>query len=719
MAFINWWTKLSSIGLPTDQSNISDLQVKLMNQFHILGIIGSIFAGIVFLFSGNELLLPFTGISGMLGVCSLWFSYRQQFYRSWHVSLIGLSALVAIGSWFVEGTKMQAMYFLVYLALATFLFKESKTRVFYIIFFLVCAFLTIASYLLPNSPIISANPALVDSVIFLVVLSFELAILYFYLLEQKLEAKRLKKSRYLTDEAQSLAKIGSWEYDFELGEFHFSKQMLQMFGIPPHTVLTLESGLSYFLSEQEWQKIHTKNQSPEVNKTFEFRYNRNLNNQPKWFQINGKRTFNELGKLIKLTGTVQDISEQIEKDTKIEYGRSLMQAALESTADGILVINLEKEITLYNQKFLKMLNVPTHVIESDNCKTLVEHIVAQLVNPEEFLSMNRQMYDELSSVTFTILDFKDGRILERYSQPQYINGEVVGRVVSYRDVTEKKQSEKKINQLLASLTNQNLILEEKVAQRTLSLQKSNEELTRSNKDLEQFAYAASHDLQEPLRMVGSFTQLIKKKYEPLFDESGQEYIGFVVQGVKRMAGLIKALLEYSRVGRKEMNFNPVNINALISHKMRDLRHRINETNTKVEVQNLPDELICEPNQIGIVFHNLIVNAIKFNKSPQPMVEISAEERERDWLFKISDNGIGISVEHQEQIFEIFRRLHLKEEYEGTGIGLALCKKIINRHSGEIWLSSQPQIGSTFYFTLSKEMESKESNNTKLIGNYIK
>ncbi len=266
--------------------------------------------------------------------------------------------------------------------------------------------------------------------------------------------------------------------------------------------------------------------------------------------------------------------------------------------------------------------------------------------------------------------------------------------------------------LLDKIKIRNEELEVIVEKRTQRLRESNSELMRSNEDLEQFAYIASHDLQEPLRIIGNFTGLLKRRYKNKLDSEALEYIDFTVDGVRRMSGLIKSILTYSRVGRKEGDYSFVSLDKTIESKLSDLSHVIKERNVEINIATLP-KVFCEQSQIGMIFYNLINNAIKFNKSERPKVDVSyiEEENSNFWTFAVKDNGIGISKEYQDRIFEIFRRLHAKKDYEGTGIGLALCKKIILRHGGKIWIESEPDKGATFFFSIHKDLESKIKEST--------
>ncbi len=278
-------------------------------------------------------------------------------------------------------------------------------------------------------------------------------------------------------------------------------------------------------------------------------------------------------------------------------------------------------------------------------------------------------------------------------------------VAMIQDITQQKKQEKRIHELLEKLKILNVELEQTIDERTKKLIKTNEELMRSNEDLEQFAYAASHDLQEPLRMVGNFVQLLDRKYGDKLDENGKTYINFAVEGVTRMSQLIKSLLQYSRAGRKEAAVRIVDVRKVIEHKLLDLEQLIKDKNAVITIEQMPKKITCEPVQVGLIFYNLIVNGLKFNKKEQPLITIGCNELEGHWCFEVTDNGIGIEDTYKDKIFEIFKRLNRRDEYDGTGtgIGLALCKKIAYRHKGEVWFDSSLGSGTTFYFTIAKEL----------------
>jgi PAS domain S-box-containing protein len=225
------------------------------------------------------------------------------------------------------------------------------------------------------------------------------------------------------------------------------------------------------------------------------------------------------------------------------------------------------------------------------------------------------------------------------------------------------------------------------------------ELQRSNKELEQFAYIASHDLQEPLRMIASYVQLLEQKYKGRLDEKADKYIYFAVDGALRMQNLIEALLAYSRVTTRGAPFDPVDTNLVFTHVVVNLSAVIKENHATVTKDPLPTVRGDEA-QLAQLFQNLIGNAIKFRKpDTPPLVHVSAKKARKQWLFSVRDNGIGMEAKYFDRIFQIFQRLHTHAEYPGTGIGLAICKRIVERHGGRIWLESAPGEGTTFFFTL--------------------
>ncbi len=229
-------------------------------------------------------------------------------------------------------------------------------------------------------------------------------------------------------------------------------------------------------------------------------------------------------------------------------------------------------------------------------------------------------------------------------------------------------------------------------------QRTMEELVRSNEELGQFAYVASHDLQEPLRMVASFTQLLARRYRGKLDDDADEFIRYAVDGVTRMQNLINDLLSYSRVGTRGKEMQPTDCVAVVERCRTFLMRAIEDSDAEIRSGPLPT-VMADSSQFEQLFQNLIGNAVKYRGEAPPVVDISATREDGRWHFVVRDNGIGIDPEYRDRIFVIFQRLHGKEDYDGTGIGLAICKKIVERHGGRIWVESKKGEGSAFHFII--------------------
>jgi PAS domain S-box-containing protein len=270
-------------------------------------------------------------------------------------------------------------------------------------------------------------------------------------------------------------------------------------------------------------------------------------------------------------------------------------------------------------------------------------------------------------------------------------GEVQGIFAAARDVTERNKMEEE-------LARYRLRLEELVKQRTSELEETAEELARSNKDLEQFAYVSSHDLQEPLRAVAGFMSLLRQQHSDRLDAEASEYIGLAIAGAERMQALINDLLAYSRVGTQGVLLGAVSMKEVLDVAAANLSAAIGESHALISSDPLPNITADRPQMIQLM-QNLVGNAIKFRGPRTTEIHVSARREENAWLFGVRDNGIGIEAEYHDRIFMIFQRLHSRTRYPGTGIGLALCKRILERHSGKIWLESRPGEGTTFWFTI--------------------
>lgn len=344
-------------------------------------------------------------------------------------------------------------------------------------------------------------------------------------------------------------------------------------------------------------------------------------------------------------------------------------------------------------------NIPQKIFHKDRDLNYIycnDNYAADLkIKPEEIVGKND--YDFYPSELAEKYRFDDRKIIkegktvefeEKYvknGQDFYVNtvktpikdknSQTTGLLGIFWDITEKKEAEENLKTAMA-------------------------ELTRSNYDLEQFAYVASHDLQEPLRKISSFTELLDRKYKDRLDEKAQKYMFYIVDGAKRMQSLINDLLMFSRAGRGDMVFEKVNMKELLDDLLKDLQTLIKKEDARILSENLP-VLTGNTLQLRQVMQNLIVNAIKFHSENPPLIKVYSEENEQEWVISVKDNGIGIENQYLERIFGVFQRLHTKEKYEGSGIGLSICRKIVERHGGLMMVDSIYGEGSTFSFTIPK------------------
>jgi len=427
----------------------------------------------------------------------------------------------------------------------------------------------------------------------------------------------------------------------------------------------------------------------------------------------------------------KEISERKRFETALIERERFLRRVMENIPGRVFWLDVDGKVIGGNLVFQKAIGrrhgfIDKPLVDFIDDSAFVEEIQLWI---DTVVHKNESIIDQQSQLTFGMEE--GGWVLRNVVPLRNLRNRIIGILVTEEDITARFTAEKllksysiklegmveertaelasknrEIETLLSSIQSRNEELEQIVAKRTQTLRESNQELERSNNDLEQFAFAASHDLQEPLRIVGTFARLLSKRYKDKLDERAFDYINFIDDGVDRMSKLITSLLTYSRVGRKEMEVQKSCVKDIVESKMKDLYQLIRERNVSLEIYDMP-EIWCEPNQIGIVFYNLINNGIKFNTKEHPIIRIRAEESDQDtWIFSVSDNGIGIDEKYQSKIFEVFRRLHTREEYEGTGIGLSLCQKIINRHGGKIWVESKVDEGTTFYFSI--KSQKKES-----------
>ncbi len=362
--------------------------------------------------------------------------------------------------------------------------------------------------------------------------------------------------------------------------------------------------------------------------------------------------------------------------------QSLLQKNGTVSGKQINLLNLG-DIYFYQKKFDQALNLTKEGLE-----------VADKVEDDASKIRGYQLLSSIYSVMGNYA--KAFENLQAYSKSQ----EEFARIQRNRKFLDLQikfainEKQKQIEQLTKENSYQAELLE-----KTDQIEKQNRELRQVNEELKQFAYVVSHDLKEPLRMIGSYTQLIQRAYKSKLDESSSDYFGFVKEGVLRMNNLLEDLLHYATIGDKGEKFEELNLSDVLEVCKKNLKVQIEEAQARIYFQELP-KVFSNQSMLLQLFQNLISNAIKFRKPEEnPAIRIKVKNKNNYWLLSVHDNGIGISPEYRDRIFEIFQRLHPRSKYKGTGIGLAICQKIVQKHGGKMWVESQAGEGAVFYFTL--------------------
>ena len=476
------------------------------------------------------------------------------------------------------------------------------------------------------------------------------------------------------DKATTLARIGSWEVDLVNNTAYFSKITKAIHEVDDDFVPTVETGINFYkeginrdtISAVLERTIATGN-SWDVELQIVTTSGKDL-----WVRVIGQVEMNN-GKPVHLFGTCQDIDAR--KNAELSVINVLEEKAniLESIGDAFYTLDKNWIVTYWNKIAEKEMNKASAEITGKNIWEVFPEAKERPAYKYYHLALSENTAQRFET-------FMDGTGVW-YEVSAYPSSH--GLSVYFKNITARKLSEIHLNFL------------------NESLQKQSNELAISNKELEQYAFVASHDLQEPLRMVTSFLTKLEMKYGDTLDEKGKQYIGFAVNGAKHMRQIILDLLDFSLVGKVEEDWEEIDLNALISEILSFQHEVITEKKAQINKENLP-VLKIQKAPLRQAFQNLINNGLKYQrKGITPQITITAKDLNTHWQFSIADNGIGIEPEYFDKIFIIFQRLHNKDEYSGSGIGLAITKKIVEKMGGVIWVESAEGRGSTFYFTILK------------------
>ncbi len=471
-------------------------------------------------------------------------------------------------------------------------------------------------------------------------------------------------------EAQGIAGMGSWEWDLASDTVSWSEQLYRIFGV---TKDAFDPSYHGFL-----ERVHPEDRAlvdecvqdaHRTGRPFAFDHRVELpDGSIRMVHGRGQVVHGDDGAPIHMTGTAHDVTERREAERKLAQ----LAAIVQTSEDAMYTIETSGRVLTWNPGAERMFGYSAEEMKGQDLSALLP------LGLEHEFRANLEACAGGAIVNFeTTRRCKDGTQIQvnvRHTPLIDETGKVTAISSIVRDITEQKRADRELSE------------------RT-------EELARSNADLEQFAHVASHDLQEPLRMVASYVQLLQRRYEGKLDSDADEFIGYAVDGARRMQSLIHDLLQYARLGRRASPPEPTDVKAVVDQAVGNLEVALAETGARISYNGLPT-VVADGSQLAQLFQNLICNGIKFRRQEvTPEVCIEAQQRNGEWLFAVRDNGIGIDLAYADKIFTLLQRLHTREEYPGTGIGLSICKKIVERHGGRIWLESEPGKGTTFLFTL--------------------
>jgi PAS domain S-box-containing protein len=497
----------------------------------------------------------------------------------------------------------------------------------------------------------------------------------------------LKKSNDRFEFATQATFDAIWEWDIEKGELYWTKNFETIFGYdcsnPTQNLINRDT----IIHPEDADKIIgsiKKALNSYVNAWAEDYRIKKQDGAVAFVQDKAVIVRNEMGDAIKMIGALQDITQKVIAQNQLK----LYESIVKNTNDGILVISTKEN---------KNDNNIIQYVNSAFCK-LTDYTEAEIIGKSyKFFEGKDTAIEESYKLGLALVNCSAVEIeiiyYNKNNQPFWVNislspllennGKPLHFICVIKDITSRKQADENLNHLNRQL-----------AERAVAL-------IDSNNELERFAYVASHDLQEPLRMVSSFLKLLEKKYNPVFDDTGKKYINFAVDGAERMKKLILDLLDYSRIGTNKEVASVTDMNLLVDELKQTFCVSINELNAQIHTNALPILPNTRKTLLFQLLQNLIGNALKYHSTDAPIITINAEEQHYQWLFSVTDNGIGIKKIFAEKIFVIFQRLHSKDDYDGTGIGLSICKKIVEMHGGKIWVESELGKGSTFYFSIKK------------------
>jgi PAS domain S-box-containing protein len=514
--------------------------------------------------------------------------------------------------------------------------------------------------------------------------------------ERQRAEEELKKGQAKLAEAQRIARVGSWEWDVPANHVTWSDEMYLNFGLAPGQFTpTLQGFLELVHPEDRERCGQTIELSLRTGEPFGFDHRIiRADGSVGALHTQGTVHRNDEGAVVAITGTGQDVTDRTRIEQALRQSESRTRSIIDSANDAFIAIDPSGTITDWNPQAEAIFGwTRDEAVGRSLHETIVPHShreahtegLHRFVRSGEGPLLNKRI--ELTAM------HKDGHLF-----PVELTVSPIRLGLSYmfsafiRDITERKQAE------------------EALAHKT-------EELTRMNSELEDFTHSVSHDLKEPLRGIEAFAGFIAEDYGDKLDEQGQRYVNVLRESAVHMKELIDDLLQLSRIGRTRVEYTPVSVRTLIEDVTSELSYTLEQKHAELRVEPSLPTIACDRVRMREVFKNLISNAAKYNDKPSPQIKVSCRSENGAFTFCVRDNGIGIDPQYHKKVFKIFQRLHHRDEYEGTGVGLAICKKVIEAHGGRIWIESAPGEGTAFLFTIprtpmSEKEETIDGNGTR-------
>lgn len=511
----------------------------------------------------------------------------------------------------------------------------------------------------------------------------------------KLAEEAVRNQEALLNEMGRIAQIGGWEYHPDTGEVLWTREVASIHDLEPTSSVNVDTGINYYYGTSVDIIKKAVREAVALAKPYDLELQIvSAKGVHKWVRSIGRPVV-ENGVVVKISGSFQDITKRKQTEEALRKSEENFRLLMESISLPVVYINEKGEIIFRNTKFMQMFGYTM-----DEIPTVEEWWERAFPDPSYrgkvkedwklFVIRAAQTGTDIESDEYRITA-KDGNVRIIITSGVIINNNILLTLI---DITDRKKAEEEIRKLNESL-------EKRVEERTA-------QLTEANRELEAFSYSVSHDLRAPLRHINGFVDLLSEKYSDLLPGKGQHYLSTIVESSRHMGTLIDDLLQFSRTGRQEMQVSRLDMNVVVQEVMKLLEYDVQERKIKWKLAALP-QVKGDASLLRMVWYNLLGNAVKFTKKREiAIIEIGYLEEDHDYTFFVKDNGAGFDNRYAHKLFGVFQRLHSKQEFEGTGIGLANVRRIIQKHGGRTWAESELGQGAAFYFTLPKNTDRNDA-----------